>query len=87
MPLASFSLTGKASIIATSTSQSVALPLTSSPSTCLVSNLGTEGPAYIIPSTSSATVATPNNAVPVLPDGRQSKLPGGDKQNSRSNDN
>ncbi len=65
MPLASISITGKASLIATSTSQSVALPTTGTPTTCLVTNLG-DYVCYILLGTTAPTV-TPSNGVPVMP--------------------
>lgn len=65
MPLNSFNLTGKASLIATPVSQSVALSVTGTPTTVIATNMG-DYPVYVLLGTTAPTVTTANG-IPIPP--------------------
>ncbi len=61
-----FTLTGKASLIASAASSNVALSTTGTPTCAIVSNLGMYA-AWVLLGTSNAVAVTPGSGVCVLP--------------------
>jgi hypothetical protein len=66
MPLNSFNFTGSVSLIGTNTTQNIVLPTAGTPTTVVVTNLGS-AVGYVLLGATNAVTVSPSTGIPVLP--------------------